>query len=1370
MRTIFYRAIIPVAASVLLSVCWLVPGGLYAQDYAQPIHFDNYALESGLSNSRVRAFCQDRRGFVWVGTAAGLNRFDAYRFRVFQHRPDDVHGLLHNSVLALLEDSHGHFWVGTKKGLQHFDWRSERFSAYGQEATDFGEVLALSEDSQGAVWVATINGLHRIAPPSGTEAKERALPEQRAIRSFRAGTGPEALPTDRVWCLKEDAAHRLWIGTNAGLRCYSLDQQRFLAFPLPSSLSSLRNAVIHDLEIDRHGNLWAGTEAGLFRMATDGQSGQAYRANSGKSGALQNDFITELEIDAKGSLWIGTNGGGLAVWDAAAERFVHHQYRAFDGGALPSNNVEALFVDRSGGIWAGTHDGISYCHPDAKPFQVFQPTGAAGSIGRGTVQGLCVSADGQLWAGIDGAGLGVYRAGQWSHYRKGQSPALPADDVTAVLEDRTGRIWVAAWTGGLSVLDRSANTIRPVAQELLKDRAVWALFEDAKGRIWIGTANFGPVRYDPATASFRAFPDALDRKGGMGKWAIAFAQDEEGRIWVSTSNGLYRYREVEQTFEHFPVQGLTRQDFIHALHPSGQGGWWLGTQYGLLHLDLASGRVRKWNKSQGLADDWVLSIAEDRKGNLWLGTARGLSKFEPRTEVFNSYFKLGDLRSFECSRAVAQSSQGRLFFGTTQGLIAFHPDSIRTYREAPPAAFTDFRLFNQSVPIRGSAADTLPTASPLTVGIETAEKITLAYWQHSFSFAFTALNYLDPSQNAFRYQLEGYQDHWVAATAQERFAYYTNIPPGKYRFKVLAANNDGVWNEVPAAVEIHIRPPWWRTLWAYLAYLVLAAGAGYALYRFFRWRWLLRAQLQFERQEALRLKTLDDFKNRLYTNLTHEFRTPLTVILGLADQIDQPSGIREVLRRNAKGLLRLVNQILDLAKLEAGQLKLDLALTDIVPYMQYLTESYQSYAAGKQINLVAYMETERLLMDIDEEKLHSVVANLLSNAIKFTPQGGKVILHLREEGGALLLKVRDNGIGIAAGQLPLIFDRFYQVDGTATRAAEGTGLGLALTKELVELMGGQISVSSQEGKGTEFTVALPITRQAPPAQEHLTGPGAPTPLPDRPMAQSVRRPAGGSTGLPQLLLIEDNEDVAFYIQSCLEGRFALTLAPNGALGIAEALESIPDLIISDVMMPEKDGFELCDTLKHDERTSHIPIILLTAKADAASKISGLRRGADAYLTKPFDKEELLVRLEMLLERQKRMAAYFAQPGAAGLPVDEPALEAPLAPEIIAVEDAFLQKVRAIVKEHYADEDFALPQLCQKVGMSRSQLFRKMKALIDESPSDFIRNYRLNEAKRLLETTDLNISEVAWAVGYKDVSHFSKSFQEAFGMLPSATSK
>lgn len=673
----------------------------------------------------------------------------------------------------------------------------------------------------------------------------------------------------------------------------------------------------------------------------------------------------------------------------------------------------------------------------------------------------------------------------------------------------------------------------------------------------------------------------------------------------------------------------------------------------------------------------------------------------------------------------------------------------------------------KSVPTRAHLTDNGYISTPLFHSIRSADPILLAHWQHSFSLALTSLNNLTAEYKQIRYKLEGYQDEWISTDTDERFAYYTNIPPGNYRFEVMASSCDGVWNEVPASVNIVIRPPWWRTLWAYAAYALLAIGFGILLYRVLKWRWLMRMELHQKQQEAIRLQELDDFKNRLYTNLTHEFRTPLTVILGLIDSIEQPLDIKPVMKRNAQGLLRLINQLLDLARLEAGQLKLDLVLVDIVPFVLYLSESFSSYAAGKDIKLVTYSDDDSILMDIDEQKLHSIVSNLLTNAIKFTPEGGKIVLHIRAEQGTLVLKVKDTGVGIPAEQLPLVFNRFFRVDSEATRLQEGTGVGLALTRELVELMRGDIRIKSDEGKGTEITVTLPITQAAAPADAEkgdlavragdLSGIVAS-------LGKEVQYFRSGGKGLPQLLLIEDNEDVAFYLRTCLADSFDLTLAPNGALGIAEALESIPDLIISDVMMPEKDGFEVCEALKADERTSHIPIILLTAKADTDAKIGGLRRGADAYLTKPFDRDELLVRLDALLKRQRLLRAHFSQKEVA---VER---ESAAIKEVIEVEDAFLQKVRTIVESHYQDESFALPQLCQKIRMSRSQLYRKMKAVADVSPSDYIRNHRLLQAKMMLETMDFNVSEVAWKVGYKEISHFSRSYQEAFGVLPSETGK
>jgi signal transduction histidine kinase/DNA-binding response OmpR family regulator len=568
-------------------------------------------------------------------------------------------------------------------------------------------------------------------------------------------------------------------------------------------------------------------------------------------------------------------------------------------------------------------------------------------------------------------------------------------------------------------------------------------------------------------------------------------------------------------------------------------------------------------------------------------------------------------------------------------------------------------------------------------------------------------------------------------------------------------------------------------------------------------------QLQNEQREALRLKELDAFKSRLYTNITHEFRTPLTVILGMAEELEvgsQEQGrIAKTLglvKRNGQNLLRLVNQLLDLSKLEDKSFKLRLQFGDIVPFLRYVTESFQSYANSQNLSLRFVSTMEKLEMDFDPEQVQQVLTNLIGNAIKFTPSGGEISVGMRDEGlgmrgqgsgmrdegsgmnprrsssliphpSSLIISVSDTGIGISAAELPHIFDRFYQVDGSTTQAGEGTGIGLAHTLELVKLMQGKIEVESELGKGTKFTIQLPVVHL--PGTQPLTSPQPPDPLKREPkplisaelgrvdissdstVSGSPFRGSGGSHEGNNLLVIEDNADVVVYLKSILSEKYHVSVAYNGRIGIEMALENVPDLIVSDVMMPEKDGYQVLDTLKNDQLTSHIPIILLTAKADAASKVAGLKRGADAYLSKPFDKKELLATLEMMLENRRRMVAFFASQMA-------------VPSEGIAIEDAFIQKVRKIVAENFADENFALPQLCDQLNMSRSQLFRKMKALTDTSPSDFIRDFRMQQARTLLESRQFSVKEVAYKVGFKDISHFSKSFQEAFGVSPSLLAK
>ncbi|MEL6357136.1 MAG: ATP-binding protein, partial [Bacteroidota bacterium] len=602
------------------------------------------------------------------------------------------------------------------------------------------------------------------------------------------------------------------------------------------------------------------------------------------------------------------------------------------------------------------------------------------------------------------------------------------------------------------------------------------------------------------------------------------------------------------------------------------------------------------------------------------------------------------------------------------------------------------------------------------------QQLEVPHRTNHFTFDFVAIDWSAPHKVRYQYKLDGLEEEWSQPKAENRVD-YRSIPFGKYTFKVRAAGRNGVWSE-PVAYAFTIRPPWWHSWWAYVIYALILADFVYLGYRALRKRFLLKSALQHEQAEALRLRELDGFKSRLYTSLTHEFRTPLTVILGMIRQIRNAPGeyLKEgtfLIEKNGENLLRLINQMLDLSKLENNAFVLHPEQGDIVPYLRYLVESFHSYANGNNLALRFSTTLETLVLDYDPEQIKQVATNLISNAIKFTPSGGEVLVSLKAESEEWLFSVTDTGIGIAEQDLPRVFDRFFQVDGTTVRTGEGTGIGLSHTRELVKLMGGDITATSELDKGTCFTVRLPISNEA----ELVINPMHLVPVTyGRGSASELKGAAPKNDltrkELPQLLIIEDNPDVVIYLKSCLKDDYQLDVAYNGLIGIEKALDNVPDIILSDVMMPGKDGFEVCDVLKNDERTSHIPLILLTAKADASSRIAGLKRGADAYLAKPFNREELSVRLAALLERQKRLVAHFSQ--TAGGKSDEAMPK--VIEEAIQIEDAFITKVRQIVAENFADDGFALPQLCEKIGMSRSQLFRKMKALIATTPSAFIRQY------------------------------------------------
>jgi signal transduction histidine kinase/CheY-like chemotaxis protein/ligand-binding sensor domain-containing protein len=1074
-------------------------------------------------------------------------------------------------------------------------------------------------------------------------------------------------------------------------------------------------------------------------------------------------FCTKFLFDQSGVCWIGTSGFGLIKLNETVPKFKT---------CLPDISQRIVVETPDGGFSSIESPQVKY---RSKTFDQQAPN----TDYYGNFHPFDNSSVGRLAVCFDKAGNG------WSSSRD--------DSLLYRMDAATKSLKSFPWRGVGLVCDRTGALL--------------------------SVEETGLRKFDPRTNTSKAYPFDKPQKR-VSEYSFYLFEDSDGAIWMFGFEGLTKAtpKNAGYRFEYFQNNPTNRSSLSSntvlsvaddPLEPRRY--LWVGTKAGGLNrLDKKSGQWKHYKKEHGLPDNVVYGILAEGAGTfhpplegaggrpfIWLSTNKGLCRFHVRKETTKNFTAADDLQDNEFnSSSYLKTRDGTLIFGGVKGLTVFHPDSLRFNEHLPQTHIVGLQVNNQKFDLSDQSS------------------ITLSHDENLLTFEFAALEFTNPAQNQYRYQLVGVDKDWVPL-GNKNSIQFANLAPGAYTFKVLGSNNDGAWSEQPAELRFVIRPPWWASWWAYLLYLALAAAGIWWYYQY-----LLRQR--FAEQERLRMRELDDFKNRFFTNITHEFRTPLTVILGMSERVlndeaakSHPATIAHpiaLIKRSGENLLRLINQILDLAKLESKTLKMNYIQGDILTYIKYIAESLHSLANVQNLMLRVESDQAQIVMDYDPERFLQIIHNLLSNAVKFTPSGGKVVLRANIDMAGfknlpcLNLAISDSGAGIPPEELPHLFERFFQARNQEYAKAGGTGIGLSLTRELVKAMGGEITVESTVGVGSTFLVKLPVTNNSVFKEKGITirdGVTPSRPVTTQTLSDGVTpsRPVTEQT----ILLIEDNPDVVEYLSACLRGAgdhagrpyynlagdhagrpyynlvgdhagrpyynlvgdhagrpyYNLDYAYNGQAGIEKALENIPDLIVSDVMMPFKDGFDVVETLKNDERTSHIPIILLTAKADVQSRLAGLRRGADAYLSKPFHQEELLVTVENLLDLRRKLQVKYQQhalaPEAPALPAADP-------------EDGFLQKVRAIVEANYQQEDFGLPQLCQKIGMSRSQLFRKMKALTDITPSDLIRKHRLNKAKALLESGAANVAEAAWQVGFKDPSYFSKLYQEEFGEAPSATRK
>lgn len=1356
---------------------------MQAQD--QPT-LEYLTTKDGLSQGMIYDILKDRDGFMWFATKNGLNRYDGYEFLVFTHNPFDSLSISGDEIFRLFEDAEGRLWVGTKaNGLNLFDRKKQQFYRLGMHNSVNVDLTGTTintiiEDSDGSIWIGTDKGIFSIEV---VQKKKGEAPffkvSQKTIES-----GGEHRVASLFRTADGNILAKLFFG---GLFYWNASQKQFENVLSDNTMNSDGGKSILEYP---YGTYWISFSKGrLFKYRSETDFEQVFSAD-GSQILYTGDLVFDNNTD---KIWycqlfnntIYSIDPNLPIGEITQEPVLYLSPRTYP--------TDLLFDDNQT-LWIGTNGyGIRKLAVNAQPFLHLAKGQSTTFIAQ--INDYLFYSDRFMYLIADGT--------DHSQFISDQIPVT--NELRGLYQAKNGKIWALSRPyeddPKVAKLFRlSANFEHEVQFWVENVNPQYGLIqEDALGNLWLPGDLVDFVRFDVKTGASQPFNcNELGKFPAFNTAYVCFYKDGEGVFWKGSSSGLLRMELDKQgnpvnceVFQNNPtdLKSLSNNSVSVCLDDpiDPHRFMWVGTKGGGLNkMDKQNGTFEHFTMEDGLPDDVVYGILTDGEQKLWLSTNKGLAQFDPTTGDSRHFRAADGLQDdeFNTTAFFKNEKTGHLYFGGINGITAFDPGAIELDRFQPPVYISHLKINGEEVIVGKPLKD--KGKNPLQEDIAQTERIDLAWHQNQLTLGFVALDFSIPEKNLYQYRLSGVNKDWVDA-GTDRSVNFGNLAPGTYLFEVKGSNSSGVWSEKPAQLLIVIHPPWWQTTWAYALYLLAFLGSVLTLYRFQLNRNRLKNQLAYEQKEAERLAQLDRLKTNFFSNITHEFRTPLTLILEPVRQMLQKDlaqkdlvRIEEKLRlvqNNGDRLLLMVNQLLDLSKLEGGQMALDIRTGDIVEIIRPIFESFLPLAEQKEIVLNWKVEKGIPICNFDKDKLEKVIANLLSNAIKFTDTGSCTLEityeAMREGTSAIVIQVSDSGIGISEKDQTRIFDRFYQVDDSSTRKEAGTGIGLALTRELVELMGGKICVQSELQKGTTFRVWLPAFSESgqfaqPAHTSDLTEVAQSSVVDNGTVADSYRQTLGNSkannqkeTPVPLLLLVEDNPELRLFLKQSLEQQFQVVEAANGQEGIEKGIELIPDLIISDLMMPVKNGYELTDVLKGNEKTSHIPIILLTAKTTVESQIKGLQHGADVYLTKPFNTEVLLAYVYNLIEQRRNLHEKYLnqelQPIEEKLKIFEPQ------------ENQFLQKLHKVLEEQIDNPELSADELSRKMLMSRSQLHRKIKALTNQHTTEFIRSYRLDRAMELLKGQKGNVTEIAFQVGFASQKYFSKRFKERFGQTPSEVS-
>ncbi len=1383
-RITFYRDLLSAILLILV-----VTFQAYPQN--ENIKFKHLSSDNGLSQNFVSCILQDKKGFMWFGTKDGLNRYDGYSFVVYQNDPFDTTTISDNFITSLLEDSRGYIWVGTLNGgLNLFERETEtfyhiRYRSKISKIVNMDEVKSIDEDLQGDIWIATRGeGIFKLSLKTNNsfDITYKQYISQSDI--------PGSISNNIVSKLFIDSKNVLWVGTLAGLDKFNMKNETFTHYQIQTRnpkapANHFDNAVLSIYE-SSDGNLWLGTLSGLVKF--DRQTGN-YKLFPNHYDVFRYGWGSIMQIvgDDTEKLWLATPGE-LMRFDPKSNSYSYFRNDFYNPNTISYNSISSLHIDRTGILWVGTAGmGINFYDSKINRFStLFIKADPSSRVTGFSVRSIVQESNDIYWISTDVLFRWNRRTGETKSY---ETDSNKPDDFGntgpySMIKSYNGKIWTAT-TEGLYCYDPATEKARQYKFNSsdttgLPQKEVFAVFEDHEKIIWAATENYFCRLIDIDEGIFQSFRYQTPLLYNQRVRPVIY-QNSKGTFWIGTRDGLLLFdlnKKTFYTYKNDPAKpNSLNNNNINSICPDPfkpDKILWIGTSGGGLNqFNIDEGTFEHFTEKDGLPNNVVYGILPDGKGNLWISTNKGLSKFNPKEKTFRNYDFNDGLQSNEFNTgAYYLSKNGEMFFGGIKGLNYFYPIEIKDNPHIPNIVLTNLKLGDQYITNKSNNSILKKTISETT-------ELVLTYGEDVITFEFASLDFSAPEKNRYAYKLENFNKDWIYS-GPVHAATFTHLPFGEYVLRVKASNNDGIWNETGIALKLIITPPWWSTWWAYLLYAFALLSILYLIRRYELNRIKLKNQLKLEKVETDTLRNLDSLKSHFFANISHEFRTPLTLILGQVESVlssnieTKEKGKLQVANRNARRLLTLINQLLDLSKLEAGSMELKAELHNIITFLKSVFFSFESLAESKKINLKFESEYANIPLRYDTDKMEKIICNLISNAFKFTSENGEIKLSVNIISSSVEIKIKDTGVGIHSDSLLHIFNRFYQVDGSNTREHEGTGIGLALTKELVELHNGQITVTSKEGEGTEFIIYLPFvdlkTEAEQPVEvtsekismdydfetiekEQVSG------FADT--LSKIQNPSKGQaeSGIqhPEIILIvEDNTDVRTYIREQLENDYMVIEGCNGEEGIRNAQIEIPDLIITDVMMPKMDGYQFSKNIRKDQKTSHIPIIMLTAKAGLDDKIEGLETGIDDYLTKPFSARELKVRVKNLIYQRKELRKRFSKAS----------IIKPSEVSAISIDQEFLEKTLKIIEKSFEDEDFSVDILAEQMNMSVSQLNRKLNALIDQPPGQLIRTFRLQRAAKLLKQNSGTVAEICYKVGFNDQAYFARAFKKQFGVSPS----